>query len=93
MEQVLYEHSNILGGAVVGLPDELWGEKVVAIVNSKDGGALDAEEIKAFCRNHLAKYKVPKEIIQGKKIPRNASGKILKYQIREALQMEKSLSD
>lgn len=64
VEQVLYEYSNILEGAVVGLPDELWGEKVVAIVSSKDGGALDAEEIKAFCRNHLAKYKVPKEIIQ-----------------------------
>jgi acyl-CoA synthetase (AMP-forming)/AMP-acid ligase II len=92
VEQALYQHSNILEAAVVGLPDELWGEKVVAIVVSKDGEALDAEEIKAFCRNHLAKYKVPTEIIQEKAIPRNASGKILKYQIREALQIGKSLS-
>jgi acyl-CoA synthetase (AMP-forming)/AMP-acid ligase II len=92
VEQVLYQHSNVLEAAVVGLPDELWGEKVVAIVVSKDGKALDAEEIKAFCRNYLAKYKVPTEIIQEKAIPRNASGKILKYQIREALQIGKSLS-
>ncbi|WAA12071.1 class I adenylate-forming enzyme family protein [Fervidibacillus halotolerans] len=85
VEHVLYRHPQILEAAVVGAPDEVWGERVVAIIVPKEGGKLDHEEIKTFCRKHLAGYKIPSEIIEEKKIPRNASGKVLKYKIRQAI--------
>lgn len=92
VEQVLYKHPKLLESAVIGLPDETWGEKVLAIVVPNKGETLDHEEIKVFCREYLAKYKVPVEIIEEKEIPRNASGKVLKYRIREALTEGKTIS-
>lgn len=92
VEQVLYKHPKLLESAVIGLPDEIWGEKVVAIVVANKGETLDTEEIKEFCRKYLAKYKVPSQIIEEKEIPRNASGKVLKYRIREALRTGKTLT-
>ncbi|WP_166554431.1 MULTISPECIES: long-chain fatty acid--CoA ligase [Clostridia] len=85
VEQVLYQYPDILEAAVIGLPDEVWGEKVVAIVVGKKGENLDEEALKLFCSERLASYKVPTEIIVKDTIPRNASGKILKYRLREAL--------
>lgn len=85
VEQALYQHPDILEAAVIGLPDEIWGEKVVAIVVGKKGRNLDVEALKLFCCERLASYKVPTEIIVENTIPRNASGKILKYRLREAL--------
>lgn len=92
IEQVLYKHPKLLESAVIGLPNETWGEKVVAIVVPNKGEVFDPEEIKAFCREYLAKYKVPTEIIIEKEIPRNVSGKVLKYRIRESLEAGKTIS-
>lgn len=85
VEQALYRHPQLLDATVVGLPDPVWGEKVVAIIVPKPGETLDYAELKQFCKDHLADYKIPVEFIEEKEIPRNASGKVLKYRIREAL--------
>jgi acyl-CoA synthetase (AMP-forming)/AMP-acid ligase II len=89
VEQVLYKHPELLEAAVIGLPDEVWGEKVAAVVVPKPGAQLDHEEIKSFCRKELAGYKVPRIIFEYKEIPKNASGKILKYKLREELKAAK----
>jgi acyl-CoA synthetase (AMP-forming)/AMP-acid ligase II len=83
VEEVLYEHPKVLEAAIIGLPDEVWGEAVCAVIVAKAGETLDGEELKAFCRKKLAGYKVPRIIYMEKELPRNASGKILKYQLRK----------
>ncbi len=83
VEQVLNSHPGILEAAAIGLPDPQWGEIVTAIIVPKEGAVLDAEEIKTFCRESLAGYKIPRHFIYTDALPRNASGKILKYHLRE----------
>ncbi|WP_096436404.1 class I adenylate-forming enzyme family protein [Alteribacter populi] len=83
VEQVMYEHPQVLEAATIGLPDEVWGEAVTAIVVPKDGEYIDEQEFRQFCREKLAGYKVPRNIVFEKQLPRNASGKILKYKLRQ----------
>lgn len=87
VEDVLYEHQGILDVAVIGLPDEKWGEIVVAIVVKKNPTVTE-KELDDFCKNSskLADYKRPKKYIFLETMPRNASGKILKYQLRKQLE-------
>ncbi|WP_301110010.1 class I adenylate-forming enzyme family protein [Sporosarcina sp.] len=92
VEQALYRHPQLLDLTVVGLPDPVWGEKVVAIIVPKPNETLDYAELKSFCKGHLADYKVPVEFIEETVIPRNASGKVLKYRIREALVSNKPVN-
>lgn len=88
VEDIIHGHPDVLEVAVVGEKDELWGEKVVAVVVPKAEKTINEETLKAFCRDKLAGYKVPVKYITAKEIPRNASGKVLKYQIRESLQSQ-----
>lgn len=83
VEEVMYEHPQVLDAAIIGLPDELWGEAVTAIVVPKAGENIDEDEFRRFCRKKLAGYKVPRQIFIEQELPRNASGKILKYQLRK----------
>jgi acyl-CoA synthetase (AMP-forming)/AMP-acid ligase II len=85
VEVVLYEHPAILDAAIIGLPDEVWGEAVTAVVVLKEGAAFDEQELISFCRQKLAGYKVPRRIFIEQQLPRNASGKILKYQLRKKM--------
>lgn len=85
VEEILYEHPQILEAAIIGLPDEVWGEAVCAVVIPKPGETIDEEELRSFCRQKLAGYKVPRRIFIEEQLPRNASGKILKYQLRQKL--------
>jgi len=85
VEQILYKHPNILEAAVIGVPDEIWGETVAAVVVAKAGKKLEHNEIIAFCRRELAGYKVPRLIFEYSEIPRNASGKVLKYKLRDEI--------
>lgn len=85
VESVLYEHPAILEAAIIGLPDEVWGEAVCAVIVLKDGAVIDEQELRSFCRQKLAGYKVPRRIFIEQQLPRNASGKILKYQLREKM--------
>lgn len=85
VEGVLYEHPAVLDAAIIGLPDEVWGEAVCAIIVPKPGMTIDEQELKNFCRQKLAGFKIPRRIFIEEQLPRNASGKILKYQLRQKM--------
>ncbi|WP_312473367.1 long-chain fatty acid--CoA ligase [Neobacillus sp.] len=90
VEGVLFEHSDILDAAIIGLPDEVWGEAVCAVIVPKEGAVIDEAELRSFCRQKLAGYKVPRKIFIEPQLPRNASGKILKYQLRQSINQMKT---
>lgn len=83
VEAVIYEHDDIQEVAVIGLPDDKWGEAVTAVIAFKPGKQMSLEEIRAFCDGRLARYKIPLILHEVDALPRNPSGKILKYQLRE----------
>lgn len=83
VEQTLYKYPDILDAAVIGVPDQVWGETVAAIIVPKQGKKVNHEELLQFCRKQLAGYKIPRVIYETDQLPRNASGKVLKYQLRE----------
>jgi acyl-CoA synthetase (AMP-forming)/AMP-acid ligase II len=85
VEGILFEHPDVLDAAIIGLPEEVWGEAVCAIIVPKEGAVIDERELKNFCRQKLAGYKVPRRIFIEEQLPRNASGKVLKYQLREKM--------
>jgi fatty-acyl-CoA synthase len=82
IERVLYEHDGVLEAAVVGRPDERWGEVPVAFVVVREGASVTADELVERCRTQLAKFKVPKDVTFLDALPRNPSGKVLKRELR-----------
>lgn len=86
IENVLEAHEAVKESAVVGLPDEEFGEKVVAMVVQKEGSApVPPETFVAHCKMHLASYKCPRQVFIVRDLPRNAMGKIRKNRIVESL--------
>ncbi len=84
VEAVIYEHPAILEAAVFGIPDQEWGELVMACVVLKPGKTLSADELIAHCRRSLANYKVPRRVeFSQTELPKSGSGKILKRILRE----------
>jgi len=88
VEQVLYEHPAVLEAAVIGLQDETWGEAVTAAVSLKQGAEATEEELKAFCKERIAGYKCPKQVVFMEEVPKSALGKVLRRQVREQLEAE-----
>ncbi len=84
VESALAAHPDILDSAVVARPHDEYGESIVAVVTLREGSTLTLQELRAFCRNHIASYKLPHDLVLSE-IPRNPSGKIQKHKIREAL--------
>jgi fatty-acyl-CoA synthase len=82
VEGVLYRHPAVLEAAVVARPDEKWGEAPCAFVTLRSGAEVSAEELIAFCRQHLAHYKAPKAVIFGG-LPKTSTGKVQKYILRQ----------
>jgi fatty-acyl-CoA synthase len=88
IERVIYELPQVREVAVIGMPDERWGEKPVAIVVLADGAALELSEVADHCRSRLAGFKVPKQLIIRDSLPRNPSGKVLKRVLRAELEAD-----
>lgn len=78
IEEVLYEHPKVKEVVAAGIPDEYWGETVKAYIVLREGETATPEEIVEFCRERLAKYKVPKLIEFRKELPKTAIGKVLR---------------
>lgn len=83
VEEAIYRHPAVAEVAVFGLPHPQWIESVTAVVVPRAGHALDGEELIAFCRSTLAGYKTPKRVHIAAALPKNASGKILKRELRD----------
>lgn len=83
VEECLYTHPAVAEVAVIGLPDARWIEAVVAVVALKQGAAASAEDLIAHVHERLAPFKVPKRVVFVDDLPRNASGKLLKRELRE----------
>lgn len=86
VESALYKHESIAEVAVIGLPDEKWGEVVTAVVALHDGHQLTLEELRLFAQPMLARYKLPLRLHVVAALPRNPAGKVLKFVLKEDLQ-------
>jgi fatty-acyl-CoA synthase len=82
IEGVIHQHPAVIDAAVVAMPDGKWGECPCAFVELRDGIEVDERDLIAFCRQHLAHFKVPKCIVYGA-VPKSATGKTLKQVLRE----------
>jgi acyl-CoA synthetase (AMP-forming)/AMP-acid ligase II len=85
VERVVYQMPQVREAAVIGLPDERWGERPVAVVVLNPGDTLDYDTLAKHCRAHLAGFKVPKQLVVREDLPRNPSGKVLKRLLRDEL--------
>lgn len=83
IEEVLLRHPKVAEAAVVGMPDEVRGETIRAVIRLKAGEKASEQEMKRFCQEHLANYKVPKQVIFVDSIPRTESGEIRKEALRK----------
>jgi acyl-CoA synthetase (AMP-forming)/AMP-acid ligase II len=83
IEEALHRHPKLLDAAVFGVPDDEWGERVHAAVELRAGERVTADELVAFCRRHLAGFKVPREISFHDALPRDSAGKLVKRVLRE----------
>ncbi|MDP8927127.1 MAG: long-chain fatty acid--CoA ligase [Actinomycetota bacterium] len=83
VESVLHDHPQVMEAAVVGVPDERWGEVGVAFVVVREPAGVHADELLELCRRRLAKFKVPKEVRFMAALPRSAVNKVLKTELRE----------
>ena len=82
IEAALLEHPDIAECAVLGLPDDTWGEAVSAAVVTKNGAALALPALREWCKSRLSVYKVPQRLVVVKELPRNAMGKVTKPAVR-----------
>jgi len=83
VEEVLYRHPAILEASIIGVPDKHYGEEVKAVVSLKEGASIGAEEIIAYCKEHVAAYKYPRSVEMVDELPKGPTGKILKREIRQ----------
>jgi fatty-acyl-CoA synthase len=90
VESVLYTHPAIADVAVIGLPDERWGESVTAVAVLREGASLTLEELRDFASDSLARYKLPSRLETVEVLPRNPAGKVLKFDLRDRLGSSRS---
>ncbi|BBU24805.1 long-chain-fatty-acid--CoA ligase FadD2 [Mycobacterium xenopi] len=83
VEDLISSHPDVKEASAIGVDDKEWGQRLRAFVVKKEGSDIDEDTIKRYVRDHLAKYKVPREVIFLDELPRNPTGKILKRELRE----------
>lgn len=83
VESVIYEHPTVLEAAIIGVPDERWGEAIKAVVVVKQGMSLTADELIAFCRERLTHFKCPSSVDFLDSLPKGGTGKIQKNKLRQ----------
>jgi fatty-acyl-CoA synthase len=93
IEEFLYTHPKILEVQVFGVPDARFGEEVAAWIQLCEGESADEEEIRAFCRGEIAHYKIPRYIRFVDEFPMTVTGKIQKFEMRQALAAELGLTE
>jgi long-chain acyl-CoA synthetase len=84
IEDCLFRHPEVVDCAVLGLPDDDWGEVLYAVVQRTEGSTLDADGVVAYCREHIADYKRPRVVEFVAELPRDPNGKVRKPKLREA---------
>ncbi|MBM4324058.1 MAG: long-chain-fatty-acid--CoA ligase [Deltaproteobacteria bacterium] len=82
VEEILYQHPDVLEAAVIGVPDDNWVERVHGVIQLKEEGKVTPEEIIDFCKARIAKYKAPRTVEFVTSLPKNPQGKILKRELR-----------
>jgi fatty-acyl-CoA synthase len=87
IENVLYELAEIREVAVIGVPDERWGEIGCVVVALQEQATLSAEAILEHCRPKLARFKQPGHVVYVDELPRNATGKVLKFELRKSVKV------
>ena len=83
VERVLVEHPWVAEAAVIGRPDAKWQEVPIAFVVRRPGASIDAEAVRGYVAEHLARFKVPRDVIFVETLPRNALGKVQHFRLRE----------
>ncbi|OBH61214.1 long-chain-fatty-acid--CoA ligase FadD2 [Mycobacterium sp. E2479] len=83
VEDLLTGHPDVVEATAIGVEDKEWGHRLRAFVVKKDGADLDEDTVKHYVRDHLARYKVPREVVFLDELPRNPTGKVLKRELRE----------
>tara|TARA_A100001037_G_C14827087_1_gene490352 strand:- start:215 stop:685 length:471 start_codon:yes stop_codon:yes gene_type:complete len=83
IEEFLYGHPDIVDVQVVGVPDQKYGEELLAAVQRREGSALTDDEVKAYCRGKIAHYKIPRYVTFVTEYPMTVTGKIQKFKLRE----------
>ncbi|MEE8307220.1 MAG: hypothetical protein V3R81_08135, partial [Gammaproteobacteria bacterium] len=83
IEDTLYRHPHVLECAVIGIPDEKWGETPLALIVLKPDTSATSDELMAFCREHMAHFKCPSVVEFVSELPRTATGKLQKFKLRE----------
>jgi long-chain acyl-CoA synthetase len=85
IDEVLYQHPSVAAAAAIGVPDELYGEEVAAVIVLKDGAKSSEQEVIEFCKARLADYKCPKTVHFVDDIPKGPTGKLLKRELTRML--------
>src|SRR5262249_22275839 len=93
VEEFLFTHPAVEQAAVVGIPDAKYGEELCVWIKLKAGCSVTADEIRQFCRQQLAHYKVPRHVKFLDAFPQTVTGKIQKFKIRDAMKQELGLEE
>jgi fatty-acyl-CoA synthase len=83
IEEYLYTHPEVADVAVIGVPDERYGEEIMAWVQLRDGAGASEDDLKVFCKGKIAHYKVPRYVKLVDEFPMTITGKVQKFKMRE----------